>query len=140
MEKKYLDESQDDFTNRENFLADIAVDHVSFQKTKLRLGRFKDEWGIKVTCIIRKCSIENVPKIITYTIVLKDIYNTKEKTFNVLNNDLLQMYNQGKLKKGIFIKNAQCYKNRKHKTEGLGENYFINHLGTSHTIINNLKN
>ena len=46
MEKKYLDESQDDFTNRENFLADIAVDHVSFQKTKLRLGRFKDESGV----------------------------------------------------------------------------------------------
>lgn len=137
--KIYLNESSDDFVNRDYFTADIAIEHVNFLKTKLRLGRFKNEWGIKLTCIIKSCSIENVPKIITYTIVLKEIYDNDSKSFQVFNNDLLELYNSGKLKKGIFIKTVQCYRNRKHKTVGAGENYFIDLYGKSHTITNNLK-
>lgn len=139
-EKVYLNESSDDFVHREYFTADVAIEHVNFTKTKLRLGTWSGEWGIKVTFIIKKCSIENVPKIITYTIVLKDIYDLKTKSFSVFNNHLLELYNSGKLRKGIFIQTVQCYKNRKYKTVGAGENYFIDSLGKSHTIINNLKN
>jgi len=139
-EKIYLNESSDDFVNKEYFTADVAIEHVNFTKTKLRLGTWSGEWGIKVTFIVKQCSIEGVPKIITYTIVLKDIYDLKSKSFDVFNNNLLELYNAGRLKKGIFIRTVQCYKNRKHKTVGAGENCFIDSLGKSHTIINNLKN
>ena len=138
-EKIYLNESSDDFVNKEYFTADVAIEHVNFTKTKLRLGTWSGEWGIKVTFIVKQCSIEGVPKIITYTIVLKDIYDLKSKSFDVFNNNLLELYNAGRLKKGIFIRTVQCYKNRKHKTVGAGENYFIDLYGKSHTITNNLK-